>query len=189
MNTIFLIIADLLMLSFFVMRHVSGRKWKHASKPGSLKEFFAKEFIVLVFITLVVIQHFGFSWKFNVSPYALILTIPASVFGVWLCYRTRKERALTWSRFGIQPSNHKLTTGGPHRFSRHPYYVGISVWAFGISLIYANFLIIFVSIIWIIAAMTVARNEEKFLQAEFGDEWSRYKKRTPFWFGVRSLLP
>jgi protein-S-isoprenylcysteine O-methyltransferase Ste14 len=190
MNTIFVYVADFLVISFFLMRYVSGQKWGHATKAKSLKEFLSKEFMMVLLVCLIFLQHLRIYYPlgFNFSTLLLVASILISSFGILTCYMTRVARSKTWSRFCEEPTNHKLTTSGVHKISRHPYYLGVILWALGISILYSNILIIGLAIIWTIIAIVVAKKEEKFLEVEFGEEWISYKKRTPFLVGVRSML-
>lgn len=189
MNTIFLFIADLLVISFFLMRNISGKKWGHAAKPKSFKDFITKEFMLILLVVLVAVQHFGFAFELVVLNPIKWISVLVSCAGILICFETRRARSKTWGRFGEKPAKHKLTTTGPHVFSRHPYYLGVCLWVLGVSVLYENIIILVMAIIWSTLAMLVATSEEKFLQSEFGDEWTQYKKRTPFFFGIRSLLP
>lgn len=188
MNKIFIFVADLLVIAFFLMRHISGKKWGYAAKPKSFKDFITKEFMLVLLVVLVVVQHFGFYFEFVVLIPIKYISVLVSIVGVLLCFETRRVRSKTWGRFGEKPTKHTLTTTGPHAYSRHPYYLGICLWVLGVSLLYANIIILFIAITWFILAILVAVSEEKFLQSEFGDEWVKYKERTPFFFGIRSLL-
>ncbi len=75
----------------------------------------------------------------------------------------------------------KLITEGPYAFCRNPmtlgiiiYYTGISVWlssllSFGLTLVFILLSISYIKLV-----------EEKELEMRFGDEYKKYKERTPF---------
>ncbi|MBP9763239.1 MAG: isoprenylcysteine carboxylmethyltransferase family protein [Candidatus Pacebacteria bacterium] len=172
------------------MRYISGQKWGLATKAKSIREFLSKEFMILLLIFLIVLQHAGIYYPigFKVSVPLLCIASIISGTGIIVCFMTRVVRSKTWSRFCEEPTDHKLTTTGVHKISRHPYYLGVILWAVGISILYSNILIVVLAVVWTLLAILVAKKEEKFLETEFGNEWILYKKRTPFLFGVRHLL-
>jgi protein-S-isoprenylcysteine O-methyltransferase Ste14 len=59
--------------------------------------------------------------------------------------------------------DHKLIRNGPYRFVRHPMYLAVILAAFGALLIFR------------------ARQEERLLAEEFGEEWQRYRRDVPGW--------
>lgn len=77
----------------------------------------------------------------------------------------------------IQP-NHKLKKDGIYRFIRHPSYTGALLALVGSVLIYRSgiglllILVLFPVIIWRI------KDEERFLESEFGAEYSEYQRKT-----------
>ena len=75
-------------------------------------------------------------------------------------------------------ADHRLVTHGPFALVRHPMYTGIALAALGGLLLYQN---------WTLVAMLLlplglarrARNEERVLAAEFGEQWQEYCRSVP----------
>jgi protein-S-isoprenylcysteine O-methyltransferase Ste14 len=186
MNTLMLFVVDIAVLLFFGMRFVAGKRWGKAStKPTSLWNFLAKEFLLICFVVLAVLQHFDVGYFIFPKPIFVLYAVCLSLLGVYFCFETRRARATTWKRYGEAPDKHVLTTHGPYSASRHPYYLGLTVWAMGISMAYGNLLLMGLAVVWTVCAITVSVLEERMLEETFGDEWRTYKARVPFWTGFR----
>lgn len=76
----------------------------------------------------------------------------------------------------------RLVTHGPYRFTRNPMYLGLTIGYIGLSLVLNTAwpLIILPLMLWLLVR-TVIDAEEKYLAAEFGDEYVRYTKRVRRW--------
>jgi protein-S-isoprenylcysteine O-methyltransferase Ste14 len=81
--------------------------------------------------------------------------------------------------------NTKLVTGGIYRFSRNPAFVGFDLLYIGCAMAFPNALNIAVTL----AAVTLFHlqivSEERFLAAQFGEEYKAYKKRVMRYIGRR----
>ncbi|MDR2884111.1 MAG: hypothetical protein LBV09_03285, partial [Deferribacteraceae bacterium] len=73
---------------------------------------------------------------------------------------------------------HRLITDGIFRFLRHPWDVGVILFGFGISLCFLSIIAFILSIGLAITYLWRIREEEAFMEAEFGDDWREYKGRT-----------
>ena len=76
----------------------------------------------------------------------------------------------------------RLVTHGPYRFTRNPMYLGLTVAYIGLSLALNTGwpLILLPVMLWLLVK-TVIQAEEKYLEAEFGDEYREYRKRVRRW--------
>jgi protein-S-isoprenylcysteine O-methyltransferase Ste14 len=76
----------------------------------------------------------------------------------------------------------KLVTGGLYRFSRNPMYLGMVLFLLGLALFLGSLsaLIPVAVFAWIIDRQFI-RNEERFLQDIFGEEYLAYRKRVRRW--------
>ncbi len=73
---------------------------------------------------------------------------------------------------------HRLITTGPYTRMRHPLYSGMIVWAGGLALTSANWIIVAIALL--IGAVFFIRvpREEQMMIDEFGEEYREYMKRT-----------
>ena len=84
-----------------------------------------------------------------------------------------------------------------YRYSRHPQYLGIIFWSYGLALmttikccVYGN-LLFGPSLIWVFTTMViigVALQEELDLLEKYGDKYRNYQRVTPFMFYIPNLL-
>ncbi|EKM50778.1 uncharacterized protein PHACADRAFT_264260 [Phanerochaete carnosa HHB-10118-sp] len=114
-----------------------------------------------------------------------------------LCYRTL-GKFFTW-RLAIR-RDHELVTSGPYAFVRHPGYLGNIMIAAGAILVHVSpggwfhecvgwdslwskvFTVVWSTWSLYIPAMLVGRvgKEDEVLRKEFGEQWDRWAKRTPY---------
>ena len=120
--------------------------------------------------------------KFVLEPLniiiALFLIIPSlsfSAWSVWVQFKIGEGTPIP-----MMPTQ-KLVVDGPYAYCRNPmtlgmiiFYFGISVWigslsSIGLTVLFTALIIAYVKLV-----------EEKELEARFGEEYIKYKKRTPF---------
>ena len=74
---------------------------------------------------------------------------------------------------------HKLATGGPYQWVRHPAYLSVIGMVLGISLVFGNLLLglvmTVINALWLNSRM---QDEEMLMLEEFGEEFSNYRART-----------
>lgn len=110
-----------------------------------------------------------------------LLYFPGMFFVLWGRLALGKNYFVS-TGFGAQLfASHRLVTSGPFSIVRHPMYAGLTLAAFGALLIYSTWTTMFLAIC---APLTFVRtrNEERALEAEFGEEWREYCKRVPAFF-------
>ncbi len=80
-------------------------------------------------------------------------------------------------------SGDTLFTGGPYKFTRHPYYIGAILTGVGIYL-QLNYWLVFLMAPVIFFILHVIKKEDHFLERKFGATYSEYKKRVGLipWF-------
>jgi len=108
------------------------------------------------------------------------------LFAVSLLLRIESIRAQgkQFSMHVALQEGHRLATGGPYRWVRHPAYLSMIGMVLGISLVFGNVLfglaMTVMNALWLGGRM---HDEEMLMLEEFGEEFSRYRERT------RKLIP
>ena len=72
----------------------------------------------------------------------------------------------------------ELVTGGIYKFSRNPAFLGFDFMYIGVLLLYFNPLTAVFSVFAVVMLHLQILQEEKYLAATFGEEYTEYKKRT-----------
>jgi protein-S-isoprenylcysteine O-methyltransferase Ste14 len=84
-------------------------------------------------------------------------------------------------RFGLPlapQEEHRLVTSGFYRFVRHPSYLGALVGGAGWVLIFRSGIGLLLAALLVPAGIPLIRAEERRLEAEFGEEYAAYRRRT-----------
>ena len=81
----------------------------------------------------------------------------------------------------------KLVVSGLYRLSRNPMYVAVVLVLWGWALAFRSRPVaIYALIVMLAFHLRVVFGEEPWLARTHGDEWTRYKERTPRWLGFRA---
>jgi protein-S-isoprenylcysteine O-methyltransferase Ste14 len=76
----------------------------------------------------------------------------------------------------------RLVRGGPYRYCRNPMYVGVALILVGWAAVFrSRSLLIYAAGVTIAFHLRVVFGEEPWLARTFGEEWNRYRARTPRW--------
>lgn len=78
----------------------------------------------------------------------------------------------------VAPRTKHLMTDGPYRFSRNPMLSGTYLYYIGVLIVLWDWRPLLAFIALAIGMMLQVRSEEKRLEADFGQEYLDYKKRT-----------
>jgi len=110
-----------------------------------------------------------------VALFLIISGLSLSAWSVWVQFKIGEGTPIP-----MMPAQ-KLVIDGPYAYCRNPmtlgmiiFYLGISVWigslsSIGLTVLFTALIIAYVKLV-----------EEKELEARFGEEYIRYKKKTPF---------
>jgi protein-S-isoprenylcysteine O-methyltransferase Ste14 len=139
--------------------------------------------IVLVMLGYACIWAFVRPVEFEKSTASLILSMiiaPPSVVLVWMAARHLDKQ---WRFEAALSADHKLITTGPYRWLRNPIYASMlgMLLATGFAKSWWPMLLAGV-IFFVIGTEIRVRAEEKLLAARFGEEFERYKAKTPAYF-------
>jgi protein-S-isoprenylcysteine O-methyltransferase Ste14 len=87
-----------------------------------------------------------------------------------------------WSARVTLKEGHRLIRSGPYRLVRHPIYTGMLLGAVGRSLTVGEWRGVVAVALIVLAHSRKAMREERMLTAEFGEEYTAYRRRTGFLF-------
>ena len=167
-------------------------RWEQKERPEWLRDFsivvLPPIFLFLVLGTAIFFQNdLGKIIKITEitsSPLNFYLGIPVFVLGAFLYTWT----ILLFAKFGggtqtpLMPTQ-KLVIRGPYKYSRNPMVSGVILFIVGFGLILNSLPFIAAGLIIPLPYLVLIKLvEEKELEIRFGNEYSEYKKKTPFIF-------
>jgi protein-S-isoprenylcysteine O-methyltransferase Ste14 len=105
----------------------------------------------------------------------LAILLAATAFTLW----ARFALGTMWSAAPTVKQQHELRTNGPYAVTRHPIYTGIMSMILGSVLLAAiGAWLIAIPVFLVLYEIKISQ-EERLMQAEFPDEYPRYKQRVP----------
>ncbi len=169
-------------------RRSSVRTYAEVERPSGLFMALAALGTLVYFVATFVIIFFAFmrldqalaSFSFSFpSPFAfgfqllgMFLTALGYLVFVWSVI-ARGKYSVSWA----MPDHQKLVTWGPYRYVRHPSYLGYFLMFIGLYLLWPA-LPTLVPLVAIPSYHRLTFEEERLLEARFGEEYHEYRKRT-----------
>ena len=75
-------------------------------------------------------------------------------------------------------------TRGLYRYSRHPFYLADILFFLGLGIATASWILLLLSILWIVTGFILANPEERDLIGKYGNAYREYMEKTPRWIGL-----
>ena len=86
--------------------------------------------------------------------------------------------------FATTPLERELIDKGIYRYSRHPMYVASLIMLVGIGIASASWLVLLLTVLYLIFTVIAVPAEERFLLQQYGEAYREYMNRTPRWIGI-----
>ena len=112
---------------------------------------------------------------------AILIMLAGLALSIWsIVYMRRVGKGNPFDAMGheVAPRTKHLMTDGPYRFSRNPMLSGTYLYYIGVLIALWDWRSLLVFIALAVIMMLQVRSEEKRLEADFGQEYLDYKKRT-----------
>jgi protein-S-isoprenylcysteine O-methyltransferase Ste14 len=169
-----ILIIPILIITFSDMRATASRE---SGKAGDF-QLTRKEKMIMnaVFLPMVV------SWVYAVF-------LPLQLGTIWLysgliiCLFGMVFTSVAIFNFATSPKE-KVVTKGLYRFTRNPTYIGIILMHIGLGIACSSWLFLLLTVIMMIMLNAVLPSEERYCLYRFGDNYQKYKNRTPRWIGL-----
>ena len=119
---------------------------------------------------------------------AILIAICGLALSIWcIVYMKRVGKGNPFDAMGheVAPRTKYLMTDGPYRWSRNPMLTGTYLYYIGVLIALWSWWALFVFVIIAAVMMLQVRSEEKRLEADFGQEYLDYKKRTGRFITIR----
>jgi protein-S-isoprenylcysteine O-methyltransferase Ste14 len=169
-----ILVIPILIISFSDMRATASRE---SGKAGDF-QLTRKEnrLTYAVFLPMVV------SWVYAVF-------LPLQLGTVWLysgliiCLFGMIFTSVAILNFATSPKE-KLITKGLYRFTRNPTYIGIILMQIGLGIASSSWLYLLLTVALMILLNANLSAEERYCLYRFGDDYRKYKNKTPRWIGI-----
>jgi protein-S-isoprenylcysteine O-methyltransferase Ste14 len=179
------IIWCLFIVSWAAIRWQPNRKSRkveisHKARPLNERAAMVISSLGLGYIPLVYIFT-GFLDRFDTTPNLVFIVIGTLILLVSLrLFRlTHKALGRMWSHSLDLREGHQLVTSGIYEKVRHPMYTAFWTWALGAAFLMPNWVAAFSGLIGFGTLFFLrVGQEERMMQAEFGEEYDAYMKRT-----------
>jgi protein-S-isoprenylcysteine O-methyltransferase Ste14 len=169
-----ILVIPMLIILFSDMRATASRE---SGKEGDFqltrKE---KRFMNALFLPMVV------SWVYAVF-------LPLQLGTIWLysglivCLFGMIFTSVAILNFVTSPKD-KVITRGLYRFTRNPSYVGMILMHIGLGIACSSWLFLLLTVVMMIMLNAVLPSEERYCLYRFGDDYQKYKNKTPRWIGI-----
>jgi protein-S-isoprenylcysteine O-methyltransferase Ste14 len=113
------------------------------------------------------------------APWARFLGLAILLAATALTLWARFVLGLMWSAAPAIKEGHELRTSGPYAITRHPIYTGLLGMMLGTTLVAGGGPYITLFPVGLILIEFKIRIEERFMTAEFPEEYPRYRNRVP----------
>ena len=126
----------------------------------------------------------AFDWN-RISSVLRMMGIGLGVLGDLLFLAAVVTMKNSW-RAGIPDEDRtEFVSGGIYRYSRNPAFLGFDLMYIGILMMYFNVLLMIFTVWAAVMLHLQILQEEKYLEAVFGEEYSHYKECTGRYFGKK----
>ena len=129
----------------------------------------------------------GWSWTgLGILPLqilGLVLYAPAIFFVAtsFIGLRTKGKPEDSWER------TTKLIDTGVFQVTRHPMYLGTTIWTVGVMLCQQSIPSLILGLVAMFCFFMTSKGEDKFNSAKFGDEYREYMTKVPVWNILKGL--
>jgi protein-S-isoprenylcysteine O-methyltransferase Ste14 len=135
--------------------------------------------VVIVSVIRLAVPHTDWRSVTFYAPWARFLGLAILLAATALTLWARFVLGRMWSAVPAVKEGHQLRTGGPYAITRHPIYTGLLGMLLGTLLLAGAGMWIAPFPVALILIEFKIRIEERFMTAEFPEEYPRYRKRVP----------
>jgi protein-S-isoprenylcysteine O-methyltransferase Ste14 len=169
-----ILVIPMLIIFFFDMRVTAARESGEAEDFQLTRK--EKRIINAFFLSLVVSFVYAVFLPLQLGTIWLISGLIIYLFGIVFT-------TVAILNFATSPKK-KLITKGLYGFSRNPVYVGILLMQIGLGIACSSWLYLLLTVVLMILLNANLSAEERYCLYRFGDDYRKYKNRTPRWIGI-----
>jgi len=185
------LVFALVMLCWFVFAGIFIFREKPPSAPDQTRDSSSHVGLVLQLLSYAVVWGFRrpaltpvVSNSETATLGAGLFAVLAAVGSVLIIVAAVKTLGKEWSLTARLVEGHKLATGGPYAYVRHPIYTGMMGMLLATGVAVSSWKVIAAALgVFIIGTTIRVRSEERLLRRAFGKEFDDYSQR------VRAFIP
>ncbi len=107
-----------------------------------------------------------------------VIGIALSVWSIVYMKNVGKGNPMDAFNHEVATRTKSLMTEGPYRICRNPMLLGVFIYYIGVVILLASWKALLIFILYIAIMMVQVDREEKRLEADFGEDYIEYKRRT-----------
>jgi protein-S-isoprenylcysteine O-methyltransferase Ste14 len=137
--------------------------------------------VVPIVLLTFLLRHVVHDWSavtFSV-PWPRFLGLAILIVATALTLWARFVLGLMWSAAPSVKEGHELHTSGPYSITRHPIYTGLLGMVLGTLLVFGGGVWVLTFPLAVIFVLLKIRIEERFMTADFPEDYPRYRERVP----------
>ena len=133
----------------------------------------------MLLVAFIVDRFIGTPIEFRSTPLAVLIGCGGLLLGGW---GERTFAAEGTDIIPASPTNKKLVTRGPFRYTRNPMYLGLVLMALGFALYFGSTAFYVVpALLFLLCNFSFIPFEEAKMQRQFGDQYTDYVRRVRRW--------
>ena len=133
----------------------------------------------MLLIAFIVDRFWGTGFLFRFTPLAVLVGAGGLLLGSW---GERTFAAEGTDILPASPTNKKLVTRGPFRYTRNPMYLGLVMMALGFALYFGTVAFYVVPVLlFLLCNFSFIPFEEAKMQRQFSDQYTDYIRRVRRW--------
>ena len=169
-----ILVIPILILSFSDMRVTAARE---SGKAGDFqltrKE---KRIINVIFLPMIVSWVYAVFLPLQLGTIWLYSGLFIFLFGIVFT-------SVAILNFASSPKD-KVITKGLYSFTRNPTYIGMILMQIGLGIACSSWLYLLLTVVLTILLNANSSAEERYCLYRYGDDYRKYKNRTPRWIGI-----
>lgn len=142
--------------------------------PKELRALFIVHYAPLLLIIMIgpLTAYFNV-WEIPFNKiYTIVFGLLIFIFGTIVYFK--------WEIFWYKTYKGQLVTNGIFEYIRHPHYTSLIIIGIGLALFFYSLFAFFISILAIPIIIWSILDEEKLLIKQYGDEYRKFMKKTPW---------
>jgi len=169
-----ILVIPMLIIFFFTMKVTAARESGQAGDFELTKK--EKRIINAVFLPMVISFIYAVFLPLQIDTAWLYIGLVIYLFGIAFMI-------IAVRNFASSPRD-RVITKGLYSVTRNPEYIGLLLMQIGLGIACISWLYLLLTVMLLILLNTNLSAEERYCLYRYGDDYRKYKNRTPRWIGI-----